>query len=88
MGVVIRAWDTDGGIDQKKKVIAVAPAMNSVCFVFFSFELESGILLTPNHRPCGDTPSRQSRFEFLPRTGESRSRLREKELRKALLAMK
>jgi len=26
---VIRAWDTDGGIDQKKKVIAVAPAMNS-----------------------------------------------------------
>ncbi|KAK0626818.1 flavoprotein-domain-containing protein [Immersiella caudata] len=26
---VIRAWDTDGGIDQKRKVIAVAPAMNS-----------------------------------------------------------
>ncbi|KAK1760554.1 putative Phosphopantothenoylcysteine decarboxylase [Echria macrotheca] len=26
---VIRAWDTDGSIDMKKKVIAVAPAMNS-----------------------------------------------------------
>ncbi|KAK4453747.1 flavoprotein [Podospora aff. communis PSN243] len=26
---VIRAWDTDGAIDQKKKIIAVAPAMNS-----------------------------------------------------------
>ncbi|KAK4229616.1 flavoprotein [Podospora fimiseda] len=26
---VIRAWDTDGGIDGKKKVILVAPAMNS-----------------------------------------------------------
>jgi hypothetical protein len=27
---VIRAWDTDGSIDNKKKVIVVAPAMNSV----------------------------------------------------------
>lgn len=27
---VIRAWDTDGNIDGKKKIIAVAPAMNSV----------------------------------------------------------
>ncbi|KAK3995146.1 putative Phosphopantothenoylcysteine decarboxylase [Cladorrhinum sp. PSN332] len=26
---VIRAWDTDGGIDGKRKVILVAPAMNS-----------------------------------------------------------
>lgn len=27
---VIRAWDTDSNIDGKKKIIAVAPAMNSV----------------------------------------------------------
>jgi phosphopantothenoylcysteine decarboxylase len=27
---VIRAWDTDASIDMKKKVIIVAPAMNSV----------------------------------------------------------
>lgn len=27
---VIRAWDTDASIDMKKKVILVAPAMNSV----------------------------------------------------------
>ncbi len=27
---VIRAWDTDASIDQKQKVILVAPAMNSV----------------------------------------------------------
>lgn len=26
---VIRAWDTDSSIDNKKKVIVVAPAMNS-----------------------------------------------------------
>jgi len=27
---VIRAWDTDSSIDMKKKIIVVAPAMNSV----------------------------------------------------------
>lgn len=27
---VIRAWDTDSSIDMKKKIILVAPAMNSV----------------------------------------------------------
>jgi len=27
---VIRAWDTDSSIDREKKIIAVAPAMNSV----------------------------------------------------------
>jgi phosphopantothenoylcysteine decarboxylase len=27
---VIRAWDTDASIDMKKKIILVAPAMNSV----------------------------------------------------------
>lgn len=32
---VIRAWDTDGGIDGRRKRILVAPAMNSVWFFFF-----------------------------------------------------
>ncbi len=27
---VIRAWDTDASIDNRRKVILVAPAMNSV----------------------------------------------------------
>jgi hypothetical protein len=33
---VIRAWDTDGSIDMQKKIIIVAPAMNSVAFFFLS----------------------------------------------------
>ncbi len=31
---VIRAWDTDGSIDMQKKIIIVAPAMNSVASFF------------------------------------------------------
>lgn len=34
---VIRAWDTDASIDMKKKIILVAPAMNSVASLLFSF---------------------------------------------------
>lgn len=34
---VIRAWDTDASIDMKKKMILVAPAMNSVVTHFCQY---------------------------------------------------